>query len=273
MSYQNTPNPMKNKNHNLRPVVLILAAASVFTLSACGPTVGLRADGYENTGDVFRFNGLTVEKVNKANGFRTAGSAQDKTAANELIKYYEKQSWAALKKGDGEAFAVARYLGAKLTRERLEQVVATRAFVVSLADKRDGSGMLPAGGRVFMPNNIYEQSLKPAKHSASRSDRRVDVDRFIDLMEAYAATPVEFERSVAVASAGDVSGILGAVSAGLRMVADSNRAENAKIPGIQEIKVGDAYAAKDQEGNRYFIERTAEGIILDEHQTTDGLQY
>lgn len=264
MSYQTTYLKMTNKKNSfaLRPITVSLAVASLLTLAGCATQTGMGSDNYQNTGRVFRYNGLTVEQVNKTGGARIASGAADKTAANDLIKYYAKEAWQALDRGDAEAFAVARHLGSSLTKERLEQAAATQSFISSLANNRDGSGMLPAGSRVYLPNNVFSETVSGGKRSGRAGDRRVDVDRFIEMMEEYASAPVDFQESVALAAADNVSGVIGILNAGARLMATPKQADTQRIPGLSDIKPGDAYAAKDSNGNRYFIERTNEGIIL-----------
>ena len=252
---------MKNPSrYFLRPLVATLAAAAVVLLTGCATSVGVKPEGYESSGDGFRYNGLTLVKMNRSDSgvaddliIRTKA---DKAAADNLIKFYDTKAWWALKSGDTQAFVVARHLGAKVARARLEQSLATDGFLYSLASKKDGSAAIPAGGSVYLPDNVFDSTMKP------NGKKRADAEDFIELMESYAAVPVSVQGGVAVAAAGELFGALGALGSAARSLKNDQDERTAKMPSLGSLQVGDAYAARDSAGNRYFVERTPDGIVL-----------
>jgi len=255
---------------SLRPVAAALASIALLSLTGCASFVGTTPDGLESTGETFRYNGLTLVKMKRTDDSQLSNnlvlrSKSDKDAADGLIKYFNKQAASALSSGDGEAFAVARYISSKLARTRLEQAFASQSFLSSLASNKDGSASIPAGGSVYLPNEVYD-STRPVKSSG----KRADADRFIDMMELHASAPVRFTDGVAVADAGSVNGAISAFGALARTVKNERAEQLAKIPSLADLNVGDSFAAKDGAGNRYFLEKTPDGLVL--HNPSSGAQ-
>lgn len=251
-------------NHSIpisvKPHIAILATGAVIAIAGCATYVGVTPEGYEPSGDGFRFNGLTLVKMKRKDSGVADDliirSKADKKAADDLIKFYEKKAWSALASADAQEFAVARYLGAKVARMRLEQSLATDIFLDNLTSKKDGSAAIPAGGSVYLPNDVFDSTMKP------NGKKRADADDFIQLMESYASIPVSRQGGVAVADAGSFVGALGALGSAARLIKNEQAEQIAKMPSIADLQVGDAYAAKDSAGNRYFVERTPDGIVL-----------
>lgn len=245
---------------SLKPYIAIFFTGAVVSMAGCATHVGVKPEGYESSGDGFRYNGLTLVKMNRSdNGVADdliIRTKADKEAADNLIKFYEKKAWSALNSGDAQAFAVARHLGAKVARARLEQSLATDRFLDSLASKKDGSAAIPAGGSVYLPDNMFDSTMKP------NGKKRADAEDFIELMESYAAVPVSVQRGVSVAAAGEVFGAIGALGSAARALKNDQDERSAKMPSLGSLEVGDAYAARDSAGNRYFVERTPDGIVL-----------
>lgn len=244
----------------LKPHIAALATGAAIWGAGCGTYVGVTPEGYESSGDGFRFNGLVLVKMNRKDSGVADDliirSRADKKAADDLIKYYEKKAWSALARTDAQEFAVARYLGAKVARARLEQSLATDMFLDSLASKKDGSAAIPAGGAVYLPNDVFDSSLKP------NGKKRADADDFIQLMESYASIPVSMLGGIALADAGTAVGAVGALGSAARAIKNDQAERIAQMPSLADLQVGDAYAAKDSAGNRYFVERTVDGIVL-----------
>lgn len=260
-----TTNLSANKMKNftmfpLRPLVASLTAAALVSLSGCATYVGVTPDGYESSGDGFRYNGLTMVKMSRSVAGTTDDliirTKADKTAADDLMKFYQQKAVSALTAGDAQAFAVARNLGAKIARSRLEQSLAASRFLESLANKKDGSAAIPSGGSVYLPNDVFDSTMK------ANGKKRADADDLIQLMESYALIPVSLQGGVAVADAGSIVGALGAMGSAARLIKNEQAERIAKMPSIADLQVGDAYAAKDSAGNRYFVERTPDGIVL-----------
>lgn len=249
---------------------LFIISTMSLILGGCNSVMLLTPNGYESTNETFRYNNLTLVRMQPTKGSPNVEkwalrSQQDKDSADQLIKFYDRVAWSALEKGDAQAFAVARYLGSKLTKARIEQAASTQGFISSLLANKDGTATISGGGKVYFPDEFV---AAPAQ--ASQPKNRASIDDFIEVMATATSIPLNFSNAVAMAGQGDIGGLIGQTNDIAHTVGDEQRAKTMATPKLSDLKEGDVYAASDSSGNRYFIERVANGIVL--HNPRSGAQ-
>lgn len=239
---------------HLRPVA---AAILIAALTGCA-TTGPNQNVFYGTGNSFRMNGLLVSEL-QADTFGpgvsrlTVKSRADGEAMDKLIGFYATKATEAVAKGDTEAFAVAWHLSKKLASARLEQLAGTEVFVNNLAKTKNGIGSLPGGARVFLPNTLYDDST-----SAPAKKKRASIDEFmLEAADVLAGFTPNWGAAPKMAALGDsVKGLLGSVGT----VSASEQRLDATALG--SMAVGSAYSVRDSLGNKYIVEKSADGIIL-----------
>lgn len=239
---------------HLRPVA---AAILIAALTGCA-TTGPNQNVFYGTGNSFRMNGLLVSEL-QADTFGpgvsrlTVKSRADGEAMDKMIAFYTSKATEAVAKGDAEQFAVAWHLSKKLAGARLEQLASTEVFVNNLAKAKNGTGSLPGGARVFLPNNLYDD-----QNGASDRKKRATIEDY--LMEAanvLAGFTPNWADAPKMAALGDsVKGLLGSVGT-------TNPSEQRlDATALGSMAVGSAYSVRDSLGNKYIVEKSQDGIIL-----------
>lgn len=240
---------------SLRTQTLVLTAL-LAGLGACS-TVGPNKNLFLGTGTSFRINGLSISEL-QADSFGPGGasltvkSRSDAKAMDRLIKYYSDKAIEGAVKGDAEQFAVAWHLGKKLTKARVEQLVGTDAFVRNLADQKTGVASLPGGARVYLPRNLYEGTTSRSK------PRRLSFEEHFPSPDTPAVVnQLAWNGAIQVAALGDgVKGLLNTV------MAATTPEERLSAGAVEAMKVGSAYSVRDSHGNKYIVEKTADGVVL-----------
>lgn len=233
-------------------------------LSAC---TSVAPDGYTATNTRQNINGLKLTALKQGDRKSLDISAipvrsqADQDAIDSMIRQYQSVALRALDRGDAETFAAARYISATLVRARLMNYASTAGFMGSLINNRDGSGTIPAGGSVFIPDNLT---------SLQARGKVAELGTALDGMESVALVQAPLHSDFELAANGEISGIFGAVAGAAKIIAGSEGASRAAGATIGELPVGEAYAATDIFGKRYFVERTAEGLVL--HNPTGSSQ-
>lgn len=228
-----------------------LIAVSIAALAGCA-TTGPNQTMFFGTGNSFRMNGLLVSEL-QADTFGpgvtrlSVKSRSDALALDDLAKFYTTKTAEGLANGDAELAAVAWHLGKTVSKARLEQAASSEAFLTSLAQEKNGTAMLPGGARVFLSNKLYDANSRTAKRAAFGD--------FLDGLALAEPAELDWSSSYKVAALGDaLKGILNqTMPAGT-----SKKAGTA----LQEMAVGSAYSARDSHGNKYIVEKLADGIVL-----------
>lgn len=229
----------------------LLALSVAAVLSGCA-TTGPNQNIVFGTGKSFRMNGLLVSEL-QSDTFGpgvtrlSVKSRADALALDDLAKLYTRKTAEGLATGDAELVAVAWHLGKTVSKSRLEQSISTTAFLNSLASQGNGTATLPGGARVFLANKLYESSSPVAK--------RASFGEFLDNLALEPEASIDWSGSVKLAALG--SAITGLINKAMP-VEDKQQSGSA----IQELAVGSAYSARDVHGNRYIIEKVADGIVL-----------
>ena len=239
---------------HLRPVA---AAILIAALTGCA-TTGPNQNMFYGTGNSFRMNGLLVSEL-QADTFGpgvsrlTVKSRADGEAMDKLIGFYTSKASEAVAKGDAEAFAVAWHLSKKLASARLEQLAGTEVFVNNLAKTKNGIGSLPGGARVFLPNTLYDDSI-----GAQDKKKRASIDEFmLEAADVLAGFTPNWGAAPKMAALGDsVKGLLGSVGTA------SASEQRLDATALGSMTVGSAYSVRDSLGNKYIVEKSADGIIL-----------
>lgn len=238
----------------LRPVA---AAVLVAALTGCA-TTGPSQNVFYGTGNSFRMNGLLVSEL-QADTFGpgvsnlTVKSRADGEAMDKLIAFYTSKATEAVAKGDAEQFAVAWHLSKKLAGARLEQLASTEVFVNNLAKSKNGTGTLPGGARVFLPNNLYNDQVA----AQGKKNRASIEDYLMEAADVLAGFTPNWADAPKVAALGDsVKGLLGSVGT-------TNASEQRlDATALGSMAVGSAYSVRDSLGNKYIVEKSQDGIIL-----------
>lgn len=239
---------------HLRPVA---AAILIAALTGCA-TTGPNQNVFYGTGNSFRMNGLLVSEL-QADTFgpgvsrMTVKNRADGEALDKLVGFYTAKASEAVAKGDAEQFAVAWHLAKKLAAARLEQLASTEAFVTNLANTKNGIGSLPGGARVYLPNTLYDDRTGAAskKKRASIDDLQME---FTDVVAEFAPN---WGAAPKLAALGDsVKGIMGSIGG------SGSSEQRLDATALGSMAVGSAYSVRDSLGNKYIVEKSADGIIL-----------
>lgn len=239
---------------HLRPVA---AAILIAALTGCA-TTGPNQNVFYGTGNSFRMNGLLVSEL-QADTFGpgvsrlTVKSRADGEAMDKLIGFYTSKASEAVAKGDAEAFAVAWHLSKKLAGARLEQLASTEVFVNNLAKTKNGIGSLPGGARVFLPNTLYDD-----RGGVQNKKKRASIeDLMMEAADVLAGFTPNWGDAPKVAALGDsVKAILGSVGTA------GTSEQRLDATALGSMTVGSAYSVRDSLGNKYIVEKSADGIIL-----------
>lgn len=197
-------------------------------------------------------NGLLVSEL-RADTFGhgvsrlTVKSRADGEAMDKLIGLHATKANEAVARGDAEAFAVAWQLSKALASARLEQLASTEVFVNNLAKSKTGIGSLPGKGRVFLPNALYEASNKRAS---------ID-DNILEIADGLTDFTANWEGASKVAALGDGMKVIMDI---LEASSGSEQRLNATV--LDSMAVGSAYSVRDSLGNKYIVEKSADGIVL-----------
>jgi len=247
------------KTFLLRPIAVALMVA---TLTACS-TSGPHQNVFHSTGNNFRANGLLITEL-QADTFgpgvarMTIKSQADAVAADKLIAFYAAKASQAVAKGDVEEFAVAWHLAKKLSAARVEQLVSTEAFVNSLAVAKNGTGTLPGGARVFLPKELYS-----SRQAVGANKKRASIDEmFMEFGDAVVSLTPDWANAPKLASLGSLLGVVGNMTETAGRLAGVKEPTRLDGSALEAMKVGSAYAVQDSLGNKYIVEKTADGIVL-----------
>lgn len=237
-------------------VIFTTLALSVVNLTGCA-TTGPGQNVFYGTGTNFRMNGaffseLQPDSLGAGVSRLTVKSSADAAALDELTIFYTRSALRALEKKDTELFAVNWFIAKKLAAARMEQLAAAQSFKNALLANRNGTAKLAGGGRVFLPNHLYDV---PAKRAA------LDFE-----IEPAAVAAVGFDWSSApkVAAVGDaLRGLLaGVANTGNGNGGGYGSGERMSRDMADQMKIGSAYAVQDSLGNKFIIEKTNDGIVL-----------
>lgn len=238
-----------NRSLFRRSLVAICVLAFLAGCSTTGPNQNL----FYGTGNNFRMNGLQISEL-QADTFGpgvtrlSVKSKSDAVALDDLSKFYTRKAAEGIAKGDAELFAVAWHLGKLVSKARVEQAISTELFMNSLTNAKNGTASLPGGARVFLSNRLYD--------SKSRNGKRASLADFLDDLAVVGTPELNWSESVKVAALGDaLKGIIGQSST----LTSPSRQSGA---ATTEMAVGSAYSVRDANGNKYIVEKVADGIIL-----------
>ncbi len=259
-----------------RPIKATVLAVAVAALSVgCATTSGPNQSLFYGTGNSYRQNGLLITEL-QANSLGrgvsriTIRDKTDASAIDALIKFYNRKAIEAVATKDAEQFAVAWSLSRKLATARIEQELASQAFINDLLQQGNGQALLPGGARVFLPNSVYAESNPgsalppdaPAKRREKRGvpEKRSAIDALIDTVARMESPPLDRGAFVQVAALGSLAGLLNGITA----ASSSNDGEVSRMTSgvIEGMKHGSAYAVSDSLGNKYIVEKTRDGLVL-----------
>jgi len=238
----------------LRPVAVAILVSALTGCATTGPNQNL----FLGTGNSFRMNGLLISELQPDTfgpgvSRLTIKSRADGEAMDKLVGLYTSKASEAVAKGDAEQFAVAWHLSKKLASARLEQLASTEVFVNNLAKTKNGMGSLPGGARVFLPNTLYDD-----RAGTPKKKKRASIDDFmIEAADVLAVFSPNWGYAPKVAALGDaVKGVLGSLG-----TADTSE-QRLDATALSSMAVGSAYSVRDSLGNKYIVEKSAEGIVL-----------
>lgn len=239
---------------HLRPLAVAVLVATVAGCATTGPNQNV----FYGTGNSFRMNGLLISEL-QADTFGpgvsrlTVKSRGDGEALDKLVGFYTGKASEAAAKGDAEQFAVAWHLAKKMAAARLEQLASTEAFVANLASAKTGIGSLPGGARVYLPNALYDD-----RTGALSKKKRASIDDFLmEVTDRVAEFAPNWVNAPKLAALGDsVKGLMGSIGVG------GSGEERLDATALGSMAVGSAYSVRDSLGNKYIVEKSADGIIL-----------
>lgn len=230
-----------------------LVAACVLAVLAGCATTGPNQNVFYGTGNNFRMNGLQISEL-QADTFGpgvtrlSVKGRSDAVALDDLSKFYTRKAAEGIAKGDTELFAVAWHLGKLVSKARLEQAVSTELFLNSLTSAKNGTAALPGGARVFLSNRLYD--------GKGGNGKRASLSDFLDELAVEGTPELNWSAGVKVAALGDA--LKGIISQPIGSTGNSRQTGAA----TNEMAVGSAYSVRDANGNKYIVEKVADGIIL-----------
>lgn len=263
-----------------RPFKATLLAVAIAALSAgCATTSGPNQTLFYGTGNSYRQNGLQISELQPGTFGRgvsrlTVRESGDVSAMTSLIHYYNTKAVEAISANDPEQFAVAWSIGKKLSTARAEQELASQVFLNDLLSRGNGQAVLPGGGRVFLANQMFSETSsapvaspkttsEPAKKPRSkrtRKDQQSMLEGILDVLASFDGdtSAISASQPVQVAALGSLAGILN----GQAGTSNGNGQERMTASVIEGMKVGSAYSVADSLGNKYIVEKTADGLVL-----------
>lgn len=250
-SYQQlVPSEIKMKITSLRPISLSLLVASLVGCATTGPGQNV----FMGTGNSYRMNGLLVSELEADSlgvgaSRLTIKSRADADAADKLVRLYADKAAKAAATGAASDFAVSWHLAKNIAQSRIEQTVATEMFMSDLGSRKDGIASLPGGGRVFLPKTLYDAAPEGRKRVSLEDLMFGEVGVAMDEAPNWAGT-------IKVAALGNALGSL------LNQVSTTEPDQQSNKGVLGAMKVGTAYSARDSLGNKYIVEKTANGIVL-----------
>lgn len=230
----------------------LIAACVLAALTGCA-TTGPNQNLFYGTGNNFRMNGLQISEL-QADTFGTGvtrlsvKSRSDAVALDDLSKFYTRKAAEGIAKGDSELFAVTWHLGKLVSKSRLEQAVSTELFLNSLTSAKNGTASLPGGARVFLSNRLYD--------GKGGNGKRASLSDYLDELAMEGTAELNWSAGVKVAALGDT--LKGIISQSL----GSNGSSRQTGAATNEMAVGSVYSVRDANGNKYIVEKVADGIIL-----------
>lgn len=259
----------------IKATVLAVAVAVAALSVGCATTSGPNQSLFYGTGNSYRQNGLLITEL-QANSLGrgvsriTIRDKTDASAIDALIKFYNRKAIEAVATKDAEQFAVAWSLSKKLVTARMEQELASQAFINDLLQQGNGQAALPGGARVFLPTSLYADDTTsrtsapdtPAKPRGKKGmpDKRSAIETLMDTV-AELEMPASYEGApVQVAALGGLAGLLNGIDAGSPKGGDERPRMTASV--IEGMKEGTAYAVSDSIGNKYIVEKTRDGLVL-----------
>ena len=203
----------------------------------------------------------------KFNGFPIIAQKADLEALDALARGYATASWEAAAKQDWEAFEVNRHLGARIVEYRLHSKIATTAFVKSISESGDGSGVLAPGATVFLPGFTRDgattataklSSIEAITELLASNDSAVFVPAWSDAPKIAQLSSLSGILDTGAALLGTVAKIGGASAS--PTVPQSTQQQKAEVEAAR-MPVGAVFTARDANGNSYLVERTPNGFI------------
>ena len=152
----------------------LLAVAIAAALAGCATTSGPNQTVFYGTGNSYRQNGLQITELQGGSlgqgvSRMTIRGKDDIAAIDKLIQFYNRKAVESVAAKDAEQFAVAWSLSKKLTAARMEQELASQAFINDLIKQGNGQASLPGGARVYLPNSLYAENTATAPAGRSKS--------------------------------------------------------------------------------------------------------
>ena len=266
-------------NHVRLMRTTLLAAALSSLVVGCATTGGPNQTVFYGTGNSYRQNGLQITELQAGSlgqgvSRMTIRGKDDAASLDRLIQFYNRKAVEAVATKDAEQFAVAWSFSKKLTMARMEQELASQAFINNLIAQGNGQASLPGGARVYLPNSLYSDNVatKPAvtpdlpvrknRKKTSTPGKRSAVDELMDKVASIeeAAQPWSAPSGVQVAALGSLVGLLNGVATSSTSATNSQTRMTAGV--IENMKVGSAYAVADSLGNKYIVEKSSDGLVL-----------
>ena len=262
-----------NTRRHFKATILAVAVAALS--AGCATTSGPNQTLFYGTGNSYRQNGLQiselqVDSLGRGSSRMTIRSKADVSAIDALIKFYNRKAVEAVAANDAEQFAVAWSLGKKLTTARMEQELASQAFINDLLRRGNGQAALPGGARVFLPNALYADSSTspivapnlPAKPRVKKgsSEKRSAVENLLDMVAELESPSSDMSERIQVAALGSLAGLLNGTTAASSTGDSTLPRMTAGV--IEGMKEGSAYAVADSLGNKYIVEKTRDGLVL-----------
>jgi hypothetical protein len=256
----------------------LLAVAIAAALAGCATTSGPNQTVFYGTGNSYRQNGLQITELQGGSlgqgvSRMTIRGKDDIAAIDKLIQFYNRKAVESVAAKDAEQFAVAWSLSKKLTAARMEQELASQAFINDLIKQGNGQASLPGGARVYLPNSLYAENTATAPAAAPESikkrqlrktapGKRSAVDELMNTIASLElpTQPLGEQSGVKVAALGNLAGLLNGVATGAASATNAQPRMTAGV--IENMKVGSAYAVADSLGNKYIVEKSSDGLVL-----------
>lgn len=266
-----------NTRRHFKATILAVAVAALS--AGCATTSGPNQTLFYGAGNSYRQNGLQISELQSGTFGRgvsrlTVRETNDASAMTALVRYYNAKAIEAISANDPEQFAVAWSLAKKLTAARAEQELASQVFLNDLLSRGNGQAVLPGGGRVFLANQMFsETSVAPATSPKSTSEptkkprnKRTNknqqsmLEGVLDILATFDgdSSAISSTQPIRVAALGNLAGLLN----GQASTSGADGQERMTASVIEGMKIGTAYSVADSLGNKYIVEKTADGLVL-----------